>query len=170
MIFTFILRFLFTFTLSYINDYQLFKTMTMINLPQNLEILLHLLHCIVIEHQLIVTYTISSKLRTKLIIWTFLWIYFLFKSFKVYWNYALNSSGKIQYNWNEEHNKLLFILTFFGSYSMVMWWYNCCLLTCFVQYFDIPFCTIIIVKFFPDLANVYHGILVDLLLGPVTYY
>ena len=51
---------IFTFILTYINDYQLFETMTMINLPQNLEILLHLLHCIVIEYQLIVTYTIRN--------------------------------------------------------------------------------------------------------------
>ena len=53
-----------------------------------------------------------------------------------------------------------------------MLWYNCfCLSTCCIQYFHIPFCTIIIsFKLFPDLENVYHGILVDLLLGLVTYF
>ena len=38
MIFTFILRLLFTFNLSYINDYQVFEIMTMTNLPLNLEL------------------------------------------------------------------------------------------------------------------------------------
>ena len=52
---------IFTFILTYINDYQLFETMTMTNLPQNLELLLHLLHCIVIEYQLIVTLTMAIR-------------------------------------------------------------------------------------------------------------
>ena len=38
MIFIFILRLLFAFTLAYINDYQVFETMTMTNSPLNLEL------------------------------------------------------------------------------------------------------------------------------------
>ena len=81
MIFTFILRFLFTFNLSYINDYQLFETMTMTNLPQNLE------QNPPLGHFCGYIFPILKALN-------FIEI-----------TYALNCSGKIQYNRNGEHDK-----------------------------------------------------------------